>query len=854
MELQPGAKLGPYEILSRIGAGGMGQVWKARDTRLNRIVAIKTSSARFSDRFEREARAVAALNHPHICTLYDVGDDYLVMEYVEGAEIKGPLPLAQALRVAVQLADALESAHRSGITHRDLKPANILLAKSGVKVLDFGLARIERPKDSAERDLTATMTLTEQGTIVGTLQYMAPEQLQGKATDVRADIFSFGCVLYEMLTGKRAFDGASQASVIAAILERPAPSVATIAPASLDWTLRLCLAKDPDERWQSARDLRAALEHAAESGADAAAAPVARGRQLVWPAVAGLCAMLAAAVSFTHFREKPSADGITRLSIVAPAKGRFTGVSGGPPAVSPDGKTVIFEAFGPDGKPGLWIRPLDSVTPQMLAGTEGGASPFWSPDSKSIGFFASGKLKKLDVAGGHTTTLADATIGGGSWSSSDVIVFAATYAGALQQIPTAGGTAHPATHVPASPQPQRSPWFLPDGRHFLYLYGSGQGRFAMHVGSLDAAEADRELGEFADSTFVGYSQGYLLYLRGSTLVARPFDAAHAVFTGDALPVAEQVLRFEASGNGVLVYQRGVNIQRLMWTDRAGKSLEVLEGAGDARQVELSPDGKTVAMTVRDAGSGNVDIWLFDTLRGVRTRLTFDPSTDAFPVWTPDGRSVIFRSNRKGQFDLYRRLADGSGTDEPVYADGLAKAPTSISRDGRYLAYWLQDALKGNGLGFLPNPLGAPGKETPYLPERADFSADNPRFSPDGRWVAYQSDETGVYEVYVTSFPGPGGKKQISRAGGVAPRWSRDGKELLYAAGDGYLTAAQVQSKGNMLEVTKVEALFATQLTNASSYDVSPDGRRFLLLTRPDEENSEPLTVVQNWTAGMKRGK
>ena len=414
MDLKPGAKLGPYEILSVLGAGGMGQVWKARDTRLDRIVAIKTSAARFSERFEREARAVAALNHPHICTLYDVGPDYLVMEYVEGSEIKGPLPLDQALKLAIQLASALEAAHRKSITHRDLKPANILTAKSGIKVLDFGLAKIEQSQEQARaaaaNDDTLTRALTQEGSIVGTLQYMAPEQIQGKTIDTRADIFSFGCVLYEMLTGKRAFDGANTASVIGAILERPAPSVGEVAPASLDWAVQRCMAKDPDDRWQTARDLRAALERIAQIAIEAEAdrtqtkprIPI-----LAWT-LAALGILAAGIIATIHFREKPPETPVSRFIIDPPEKTHFAGGSLDIPAVSPDGLQIVFSSSAADGKSQLWVRPLDSLAPLPLPATENATFPFWSPDSRSIGFFAGGKLKKLVLAGGAPTILADA--------------------------------------------------------------------------------------------------------------------------------------------------------------------------------------------------------------------------------------------------------------------------------------------------------------------------------------------------------------------------------------------------------------------------------------------------------------
>ena len=641
MELNPGAKLGPYEILSRIGAGGMGQVWKARDTRLNRIVAIKISAAKFSERFAQEARAIAALNHPHICTLHDVGPDYLVMEYVEGPQIGGPLPLDRVLRLAIELASALEAAHRQGITHRDLKPGNILVTKSGIKVLDFGLAKIEHTKEAAANDQTLTKAITQEGSIVGTLQYMAPEQLQGKATDARADIFSFGCVLYEMLTGKRAFDGANTASVIAAIMDREPPPVAQVAPPALDWALRRCLAKDPDERWQSARDLRAALERVSDSATEVTSQLKPDHSRRMWIAAIVVVTLAAVAVSAIHFREKPPETPVMRFSIAPPEKNRFARVAT-PPAVSPDGRQVVFAATSDDGKSQLWLRPLDSLTAQPLAGTENAIYPFWSPDNKSIGFFAAGKLKKMDVSGGPATTLADASQArGGTWSHDGVIVFAPTPYSGLQQVPASGGVVRPATRFDTGAPPQRFPWFLPDGRHFLYLLGTGgRDQRTIRIGSLDSPGPDPTLLGGADSSAM-YAQGHLLFVRGTTLVARPFDAKRLAFTGEEVPVAEHLLTrgifnnswvFSVSANGVLAYQSaGVSALHLTWLDRAGKRLGTVGDPGDLGEVQFSPDRRTAAVTVGEASSGKEnDIWLYDVLRGLRTRFTFGPAPGEEP--------------------------------------------------------------------------------------------------------------------------------------------------------------------------------------------------------------------------------
>ncbi len=860
MALTPGVRLGPYEIVSALGAGGMGQVWKARDTRLGRIVAIKVSDAEFSERFAREARAIAALNHPHICALHDVGPDYLVMEYVEGQHLEGPLPLDQVLTLAIQLAGALEVAHRKGITHRDLKPANILMTKSGIKVLDFGLAKIERTSDAVANDDTVA-PLTQEGAILGTLPYMAPEQVQGHVTDARADLFSFGCVIYEMLTGARAFSGANNALVMAAILDREPPPAPEVTPPALEWVLRRCLAKDPDERWQTARDLRAALERVSHSGTDVTTTPTSGHASRMWVAGAVVATLAALVVSTIHFREQPPATPVTRLGM-APPDGHRLKFFRTPPAVSPDGRQVVFAAVSDDGKSQLWLRPLDSLTVRPLADTDDAIFPFWSPDNASVGFFAAGKLKRMNVSGGPPTALADAPEGrGGTWSPGGVIVFAPTVYGGLFQVAASGGVVTPAVRLDPGAPSRKWPSFLPDGRHFLFLSGAGgRDQRTIRLGSLDSPEQDRLLLADADSSAI-YAQGHLLFVRGTTLVARPFDTTRLELNGEEVPVADRLRStgaaqswvFSGSANGVLAYaSSGPQARQLTWMDRAGRRVETVGDPGSVGGMRLSPDGRSAAFAVVGAAVGDSDIWLYDMLRGLPTRFTFGQGFYWRPVWSPDGRVLVFQSNRRGRFDLYRKLADGSANEELLYADNLLKAPSSVSPDGEYLAYTASgDPESGADIWILPGPLGAPGVVKPYPFMQTAFDEASPQFSPDGHWMAYQSNESNRYEVYVAPFPGPGGKRQVSAAGGTEPSWRADGKELFYVAPDNRLMAATVDTRGGTFAVTTLEPLFGPI---DEDYDASADGQRFLVAVRPEGSADPPLTVVQNWSAALKPGR
>jgi eukaryotic-like serine/threonine-protein kinase len=897
MAIQVGQRLGPYEVLSAIGAGGMGEVYRARDTRLDRIVAIKVLPPHLADkpelreRFEREARTIASLNHPHICVLHDVGQqdgiDYLVMEHLEGETLaerlkKGPLPLDQVLQYAIEISDALDKAHRKGITHRDLKPGNIMLTKSGTKLLDFGLAKLKAsPAASSLSQLpTANDSLTAQGTILGTLQYMAPEQLEGGEADARTDIFAFGVVVYEMATGKKAFDAKTQASLIAKILETDPPPISSLqpmTPPALDRVVKKCLAKEPEKRWQAASDVCDELKWIADEAAPRTttpAAPVASGRKnwlrtALWAGAAvAACIVLGLAVWYLKPAPARPDTRAVRFFVSPPETWSFAeqldsnGLGPAPLVVSPDGHQIAFAATSAEGKTSLWLRSLDTLAAQALTGTEGGLRTFWSPDSRFLGFFADGKLKKIDVSGGPPITLCDSGPGfGGTWSRDGVIVFAPTGTSGLQKVSASGGVPTAATELGAGEVGHRRPFFLPDGRHFLYYAArSGTpGRSSVYVSSLDSAE--RKLLLSSDSVNVVYSQGHLLFLRETTLMAQPFDARRLIVTGEAFPIAEKIQTtstnphygyFSASENGVLAYQTGQGAagSQLTWFDRTGKQIGVL---GDSRaygDLELSPDQKRASVnTLSQAGA---DIWLYDVARGLQMRFTFGPGVAYNSIWSPDGSRVVFNANHKGHMDLYQKASSGAGTEEVLLEDNVNKYPASWSPDGRFILYVSTGTPTGNDLLVLP--LSGDRKPVPFL--QTQFNEGAGHFSPDGRWVAYQSDESGKYEVYVAPFPGPAGKWQISTAGGQAPRWRRDGTEIFYVAPDNRMMVAAANGKGGTFEVSAVKPLFETHAITGRgySYDVSADGQKFLINSAAHQNGSgpAPITVVLNWTAALKK--
>ncbi len=890
MPILPGRRLGPYEILSAIGAGGMGEVYRARDTRLDRIVAIKVLPTHLADRselrerFEREAKTIASLNHPHICTLYDTGHqdeiDYLVMEYLGGETLaqrlsKGSLPLEQVLEYAIEISDALDKAHRKGVTHRDLKPGNIMLTKTGTKLLDFGLAKLKQEVTPANVQLselpTADDPLTAKGTIVGTLQYMAPEQLEGKDVDARTDIFAFGAVVYEMATGKRAFQGKSQASVISAIMSSDPPPMSSLqpmTPPALARVVKRCLAKETDERWQSANDLTNELKWIAESCSEAGVpAPILTDRKsrkrLVWSVVAILLVAALALGAYSYLRRAPVNIEPVRFFVSPPGGlagfGTTTSGTTAPVAVSPDGRRLAFVAMGPEGRYLLWIRSLDTLAGQALAGTEGASSPFWSPDSRFIGFFAGGKLKKIEVSGGPPITLCDAPNNrGGTWGRDGVIVFNPANLVALQKVSESGGVPTAATVLGQGETAHMRPSFLPDGQHFLYRAYTGTAAGPIYLASLDSTERKALLS--VDSQNVFYTQGHLLFLRETALMAQPFDPRRLVLTGEPFPIAEQIQTtgtnppygvFSTSENGVLAYQTGTGATaNLVWFDRTGKQIGVLGDAASYDDIELSPDGKRASVSISDGKQR--DIWLYDVARGLRTRFTFDPANEFGSIWSPDGSRIVFNSNRKGHYDLYQKASSGAGTEEVLLENNHDKYPTSWSSDSRFILYDTVGDRTGFEIWVLP--LSGDRKPFPFL--QTQFNEAPGQFSPDGRWVAYASDESGKTEVYVAPFPGPGGKWQISIGGGDWPRWRPDGAEIFYVDPDNEVMAAPVNGKGTSVEVGVVKTLFqvgaGATIGLRYRYGVSADGQRFLINRAPAQAASAPITVVLNWTAGLKK--
>ena len=884
--LKSGVQLGPYEVQSLLGVGGMGEVYRATDTRLERTVAIKILpvSVAFTParrrRWERETRAISALSHPHICALYDVGEHdgipFIVMEYLDGETLahqlaRGPLPISDALRHAVVVADALSHAHRVGVIHRDLKPANIMVTKSGAKLLDFGLAAwtgADRIADPYSEPRTGTETLTEEGTILGTMHYMAPEQLEGRPVDARADIFAFGAVLYEMLTGQRAFDGASRASVIAAVLEREPRSISLVRQerASADHVTPLveqivarCLAKSPDERWQGARDLHAALRWLLESGmpsttqAAQTSAPRSRVPQAWIAASLVAIAVMVALALATARRTSSEAPGFQFT--VPPPEGTAFNAANSFMSLSPDGRTLAFSASSPRAEPALWIRSLDSVAARLLPGTAGAVQLFWSADSRSVAFTSGDQFKTIEVATGRVRTLGPGAMVG-TWNSDGVIVTRKGFAGPEGQIlwlvPANGGEWKPAS---ARGRAAAAPEFLPDGRRFLFvgvnLDAEPTESRTIYGGSLDSLES-RPLFE-SDSQAVYAPPGYVLYMRGFTLVAQRFDVERLSLSGDPIPIVAldrasgaPHAAFSVSQTGVLAY-RSMRESELVWFDRNGTPLGTIGPPAHYANPALSPDARHLAVQRLDPSSARPAVWLVDLASGEQSRFTSESMAADMPLWTADGRQITYRAER-----AFYRKAIGADAREELLISGLAGMATPLGWTDDHRTLIFDDVMSASTMLDLHLfSLDRPQERTPWL--QTSFSESQGQLSPDGRWMAYVSNNSGTNAVYVRPFPAGDETWLITPDGGLEPRWRPDGKELFYLARDRSLMAVSVKTSP-AFEAGRPVRLFQTRMStfqngwfNRNQYVVSPDGR--ILINQP-REGTSAITVVTNWTARL----
>jgi Tol biopolymer transport system component len=887
--LAAGARLGPYEIVSLLGAGGMGEVYRARDTRLDRIVAVKilpahlSASEKLRQRFEREARVVSALSHPHICVLHDIGHadgvDYLVMEYLEGETLadrlrRGALPVEQVLRYGIEIAQALDGAHRHRIVHRDLKPTNVMLTKSGTKLLDFGLAKLREAAHGPGTPTIGSRTtqkehepLTEEGTLVGTLQYMAPEQLDGKEPDARTDIFALGATLYEMATGRRAFTGTSEASLIAAILASEPPPISRLkplTPPALDRVVTTCLAKDPEDRWQSAHDLARELKWIADTGVRASApAPTAdaggRRAMLGWSGAVVACTLGAVALGLAvrQVRQQTGAPVQVHLEIRPPERTTF---SRWPMVFSPDGERLAFVATANDGVSALYLRRLNSPVATRIPDTERVAAPFWSPDGRQIGFVSRGKLARADLSTGSVHTIAElgGSFMGASWSRDGIIAFSDS--GELFRVPASGGERQPLAKRAAGETARYWPEFLPDGRHYLYVSQAAKPEeTGIYAASLDSDERKRIVSSDRNVTYS--PSGHLLFIRDETLLAQRFDIGRLEITGEAFPVADHVAvvgdlppsaAFAVSANGVLAWRGRSALPRsqLTWFDRSGKQLGTVGEAGNYANPALSPDERRLAVGRRESPGKSADLWVFDLLRGTATRLTDDPADDMNPTWSPDGKRIAFWSSRRGVREIYQKAADGSGHDALVLeSKDWSTHVEDWSPDGRFLLYNYWRAGKPD---LYIVPLSPAGRLQPIPFVATSYSEHRGQFSPDGRWVTYGSTESGQEEVYVRGVSPGGtstlGKWQVSTAGGLEPRWRHDGRELFYVSSS-TLMAVPVKTDGTSFEAGIPTPLFEIPLLSPvkNRFVVSRDGQRFLVNVRLEQATTiDSIQVLVNW--------
>jgi Tol biopolymer transport system component len=890
MTLATGSKLGHFEILGQIGAGGMGEVYKARDTRLERTVAVKvlpphlSASTESRQRFEREAKTISQLSHPHICALYDVGregeTEYLVMELLEGDTLsdrlaKGPLPLEQTLRYGTEIADALDKAHRQGIVHRDLKPGNVMLTKSGVKLLDFGLAKAMAPAQP-QSALTSGPTVagapnvTQEGTILGTFQYMAPEQLEGKEADARTDIFAFGAVLYEMATGRTAFTGASRALLISSIMTSAPPALSTVEPMTppmLDHIVQRCLAKGPDDRWQSAGDVSGELRWLGSAPSSVAPAVSVRSRNLPFIAIAAflLVAALLAVFALPRLRPGVSHPQAVRFLVAPPAGALFThDVVATNMAISPDGRHLAFVASS-QGRRQIWLRDLDVVSARPLEGTDGGSSPFWSPDSRSLGFFADRKLKRLAISGGAPQAITDAVSGGNAcWGLDETILFIDNIGReGILRVPAAGGAVAAVTHFDKKRGDIWHAWpsFLPDGRHFLFsVWFKSEG--SIRLGSLEQGDLGELLPMRSRAVFA--PEGYLLYVSEGALLARPFDPKGFRISGNPLTVAGRVpylavtggADFAVSQTGALAFVEGEPQGRTAWFDRGGREVGIVGESRSLEGLSISPDGRRVAVGVADNKAGSTHLWIDDLGGQPPQRFTYTAGNEFAAIWSPDGGKIVFAHDPgNGSVRLRIKKVGDAGDGEDLIAPTFFQIPHDWSRDGRFLVYTDDDPKTRNDIWILP--MDGDRKPIPFL--RTSFEESDARISPDSRSIAYVSDESGRSEVYVASFPTGAGRRRVSVEGGSQPRWRGDGREIFFLAADARIMAVPVRA-GEPPDLGAPVPLFRSPTTPSNrselaiwnDYDVSPDGQRFLIRVDLISRDTMPVTVALGWTAGIAR--
>jgi serine/threonine protein kinase len=900
-----GKTIAHFTILEKLGEGGMGVVYKAQDTKLDRVVALKflpeqaTATEEARARFIQEAQSASALNHPNICTIHDIQEYdapppagkqiFIVMECVEGEmlrERKQSVSLKQAIEIGIQLADGLAAAHEKGIVHRDIKPENIMIRKDGiVQIMDFGLAKLH-----------GVSKLTKEGSTIGTVGYMSPEQAQGLEADHRSDIFSLGVVLYELMTGQLPFKGVHETAVTYEIVNVDAVPMASIKPEidqSLDAIILECLAKEPDERCQSAKEVSKDLKRFKRESNRQKVSRVTQAHQIQTPSavrphaeldapertesveeskrsylpwlVASLFFLGMVAVAIIYLQATPEL--LTIHASILPPEGsdfRFYGEGAGPPVISPNGKRLAFVATSSDKKTLLWVRSLDASAAQPLTGTEGAMYPFWSADDQYIGYFAGGNLMKVDAASGPPIPICDAINGrGGTWNGDGTILFSQDAASPISRVSENGGTPIEITKLDTARREQthRWPYFLPDGKHFLYqartaVVGTEGTADVIYVSS-NNSEVNKIL--LRSSANVAYASGHLLFMRGSTLMAHQFDTDDLELKGEPVAIAEGVLNdagynlavFSVSQNGVLVYKLGSAQagSHLTIFDRSGKQLSIVGDTTEFYTPRVSPDGKKIAVGTFDAKSRNQDIWIYDIERGIKTRFTFDLAVDYDVVWSPDGNQIVFASYRKGWRDIYRKSSSGASDEELLYESDKDKIPDGWSRDGKLISLTVDGGLTTRGDIWIL-PLMGDREPFPFL--QTQFNESHGQFSPDGRWLAYTSDESGRNEIYVRPFPGPGGKWQISIAGGTLPRWGPGGRELFYLGEDDKIMVAEIKAAGSAINVTGVRSLFETRPIRAGSvYDVFSHGRRFLVNTQIEPEVSSPITLVVNWMKDMR---